>query len=322
MRWLTLVLFAAACGTDTAEPTAESANMQDSTARVAVVTGLAGPEAVRYDSLADVWFVANFNGESAGDANGFISRVSADGTIDSLRFMVGSDLAPLHGPRGMYIVGDTLWAADAAGVHGFDRTTGAHLVFHDFTSLEPSFLNDIAVGPDGALYVTDTGRGRIYRVASGEVTVAIEGDGLVTPNGITPDTRAADAGGAAGAFLVAGWNAGNRVQSWNPVSGEITDVGMANTGRFDGIEVVDGRIIVASQSDSSLHVIADSTELIIIRTPGAPADIGVDTRRSRVAVPYIALNRVDIWQLSPGGAAAAAPPSSDSTPTAGPPPSP
>jgi hypothetical protein len=31
--------------------------------------------------------------------------------------------------------------------------------------------------------------------------------------------------------------------------------------------------------------------------PGRPADIGVDTRRGRVAVPYIALNRVDIWAL-------------------------
>ncbi|HET8770822.1 MAG TPA: hypothetical protein VFM71_07560 [Gemmatimonadaceae bacterium] len=299
-----LAFIAVACGGEPPVPIAESAAMQDSTSRVAVVTGLSGPEAVRYDSIADVWFVANFNGESAGDANGFISRVLADGTIDSLRFMVGSELAPLHGPRGMYIVGDTLWAADAEGVHGFDRTTGAHLVFHDFTSLEPSFLNDIALGADGALYVTDTGRGRIYRIANGEVTVAIEGGGLVTPNGITPDTRAAGAGGAAGAFLVAGWNAGNRVQSWNPASGEIADVGMANTGRFDGIEVVDGRIIVASQSDSSLHAIADSTELVIIRTPGAPADIGVDTRRARVAVPYIALNRVDIWQIT-----AARPPS-------------
>ncbi len=296
MRWLPAVLVVAACGGEIEHvPIADAPVVQDSTARVAVVTGLSGPEAVRYDSVADVWFVANFNGDAAGDSNGFISRVSADGTIDSLRFMVGSALAPLHGPRGMYIVGDTLWAADAQGVHGFDRNTGAHLAFHDLSAHEPSFLNDVAVGPDGALYITDSGRGRVYRVAGGEATVAIEGDGLVTPNGITPDGRS-----AAGAFLVAGWNDGDRVQAWDPASGEVSDVGIANTGRFDGIEVVGGRIIVASQSDSSLHVIADSTELVLIRTPGAPADIGVDTRRARVAVPYIALNRVDIWELPRG----------------------
>jgi hypothetical protein len=33
---------------------------------------------------------------------------------------------------------------------------------------------------------------------------------------------------------------------------------------------------------------------------GRPADIGIDTRRQRVAVPYVALNRVDIWSLTGG----------------------
>ena len=29
----------------------------------------------------------------------------------------------------------------------------------------------------------------------------------------------------------------------------------------------------------------------------APADIGVDTKRNRVAVPFVARNLVEIWQL-------------------------
>ena len=99
--------------------------VQDSTHRVAVITGLSGPEAVRYDPDQDVYFVANFNGQAAGDANGFISRVGPGGTIESLRFMTGTTVAPLHGPRGMVLVGDTLWAADADGLHGFHRRTGA-----------------------------------------------------------------------------------------------------------------------------------------------------------------------------------------------------
>jgi hypothetical protein len=36
--------------------------------------------------------------------------------------------------------------------------------------------------------------------------------------------------------------------------------------------------------------------------PGRPADIGIDTRRGHVAVPYIALNRVDVWSLRPRSA--------------------
>lgn len=110
----------------------------------------APPETVRYDPDRDVWFVANF-GESVDDdrdANGFIAHTAADGTMDELRFMEGTSAAPLHMPRGMYIKGDTLWAADIDGVHGFDRRTGEQLAFVDFTKHEPGFLNDVATGPD------------------------------------------------------------------------------------------------------------------------------------------------------------------------------
>jgi hypothetical protein len=54
---------------------------------------------------------------------------------------------------------------------------------------------------------------------------------------------------------------------------------------------------VASQADSSLHLFAGGTGRPVVRTAGQPADIGVDTRRNRVAVPYISLDRVDIWDV-------------------------
>jgi hypothetical protein len=56
-------------------------------------------------------------------------------------------------------------------------------------------------------------------------------------------------------------------------------------------------LLIASQSDSSIHMLSGTSVRPYIRTPGRPADIGVDTRRSRLAVPYVDLNRVDIWAL-------------------------
>lgn len=290
---LILTLAAACAREDIPAPSPDAAGIQDSSTRVAVVTGFSGPEAVRYDSLADVWFVANFNGAPAGDSNGFISRVTADGVVDSLRFMTGSALAALHGPRGMFIQGDTLWAADAAGLHGFHRLTGAHLAFRDLSRLEPGFLNDVAAGPDGALYLTDTGTSHVYRIAGDSVTVALAPDARVgPPNGITLDRES-------GRFLLAGWEEGGMLHTWDPANGSISAMGISTLGRFDGVEVVGDAVIVASQRDSSLHRIAGGREERIVRTPGQPADIGVDTRHGRVAVPYIALDRVDIWTLPP-----------------------
>jgi sugar lactone lactonase YvrE len=279
----------AACGAG--EPPASSPPaIADSTDRVAVVTGLAGPEAVRYDPDQDVYFVGNMNGEAAGDSNGYISRVAPDGSVEAERFMEGSADAPLHGPRGMFITGDTLWVADADGLHGFDRRTGAGLTFVDFTAFEPGFLNDIVQGPDGALYITDTGLSRIYRMSDGAATIAVEDSTLHLPNGITWDPAGAR-------FLLASWGEGPSVTTWDPASGAVATAGVGSAGRFDGIELVDGRIMVASQRDSALVEIGADGMVVHIRMSGRPADIGVDTQRGRVAVPYIALDRVDIWEL-------------------------
>lgn len=280
-------------GTDESAAAADTALVvQDSTSRIAQITGLSGPEAVRYDPDQDVWFIANFgeSGDEERDGNGFITRAAADGTIEELRFMVGSGVAPLHMPRGMTIHGDTLWVADMDGVHGFDRRTGEHLRFIDMTEHEPGFINDLDVDASGVVYATDTGLGRVYRVGAERATIAVEDSMTGPPNGITwDDTRAA--------FLLAPWDGEQRLRAWDPASGAFSEVTTLPGGNFDGIEIVGGGVLLASQADSSLHLYDGTSVRTVARVPGRPADIGVDTLRGRVAVPYIALNRVDIWEI-------------------------
>lgn len=289
-----LCLIVVSCGGNRTADRAPAPDPVDTALRVAVVDGLAGPEGVRYDPELDVYFVSNFNGEPAGDANGFISRVAPDGAMESRTFMIGTDRAPLHGPRGMWLTGDTLWAVDADGVHRFDRRSGAHIGFVDFSRFAPGFLNDISRGPDGALYVTDTDRPRIYRLAADAVTIAVEDTALCGPNGITWD--------AAGArFLIASWNRGPSVHAWRHEAAGIEVLGAPGLGGFDGIELIGDLIVVASQSDSSLHAVSAAGERTILRLPGAPADIGVDTKRGHVAVPMVDRNQVEIWKLPQSG---------------------
>lgn len=274
--------------------TPEMGGVADTTDILFSVTGLSGPEAVRYDPDQDVYFVASFGepSDDPRDENGFISRVSAaTGAMEALRFMTGTPDSPLHMPRGMFIRGDTLWVADVDGVHGFLRQTGGHAAFIDFTAHAPGFLNDIAVGADGLLYVTDTGLSRVYRIrADGVAEVAIEDVRTGPPNGITWDPARA-------AFLLAPWGDETMLRAWDPATGEIRDVARLVGGRFDGIEIVDRAVLIASQNDSTLYLLDDDRPRPLIRVPGRPADIGVDTRRRHVAVPYIALNRVDVWRI-------------------------
>lgn len=157
------------------------------------------------------------------------------------------------------------------------------------SAFEPDSLNDVVLASDGALYVTDTGKKVIYRLIDGAVTIATETD--MKPNGITVNP-------ANGHLLLAPWADANELIEWDFSDGVFQSVGKFDGGgRFDGIEVVGDSIIVASQQDMSLHILAGGKDRHAIALPGKPADIAIDTRRNRVIVPYVALNRVDIIAL-------------------------
>jgi hypothetical protein len=268
-------------------------SLLDTTRRIAVVDAFTGPEAVRYDPDQDLYFVANFgSGETqANDNNGFISLLRPDGSLMSLRFIAGGEGGvTLHAPRGMTIVADTLWVADNGAVRGFNRLTGRPVASIDMTSFGAGFLNDIAAGPGGVLYVTDTPKNRVYRVFHRTATIAVEDSTLNSPNGITWDDWNSR-------FVIVPYGGSHALLAWsegNPLTPFATSTG----GKFDGIEFLGPNdLLVASQADSSLHRFVSGTGRPVIRTSGKPADIALDTKRMRVAVPSIALNRVEIWQL-------------------------
>jgi hypothetical protein len=286
----------AACSTsksDQATPDSVATAQPDSVRLIASPAGFIEPEAVRYDPDQDVYFVNSWGkgDPAAKDNNGFISRMTPDGTVDQPKFIAGGvGGTTLHSPRGMTIVGDTLWVVDADAVRAFNRRTGAPLATVDFSALKIDFLNDIAAGPD-ALYVTDTGTDRIYRIAGGRITVALQDSALGKPNGIAWDAKGHR-------FIVVPYGGESVIKAWTAGSKTLTEIGRSTGAKYDGVEILSGdRVLVASQADSSLHLFTGGTGRPIIRTGGAPADIAVDTRRNRVAVPFVDRNLVEIWQL-------------------------
>ena len=272
-----------------------------------VIGGFQGPESVRYDALQDAFFVSNIAGYgSAKDNNGYISRVSAEDPTSAIVFVQGgANGTTLHAPKGLALAGDTLWVADIDVLRAFDRNTGASLGSIDFTSDGAVMLNDIALAPDGTLRVTDTGilmlpegvkhtgPDRIFKVGPGRaVSVVASGAELRQPNGITWDSS------------------GKRwiVVSFDPFVGEIATIAEGDSvrrvvrrgkGRLDGVEVLpDGSILFTSWTDSSLHVIdATGAEKTVVRKVPEPADIGIDSRRNRVAIPLATLGQVQLWTL-------------------------
>jgi len=265
------------------------------------------PESVRYDADLDAYFVSNINGNpSVKDGNGFIARVDAGNTSAMTMFVQGGkNGATLNAPKGMAIVGDTLWVADIDAVRAFNKRTGAVIANIDLRPMKAVFLNDVAAGPDGSVYITDTGikfdekgamshpgQDQIFKITGRKPSVAIKSDpALKNPNGIAWDATN-------GRFVLGPFN-DKAVSAWKAGDSTVTPIA-TGPGGYDGVEVLaDGRILVSSWADSSVQVIANGAFRKVVGNVEAPADIGVDTKRNVLAIPRFNAGRVEYFTIAP-----------------------
>lgn len=297
----------AGCARDETEATGDSAAGVAAPAEFSRAASIQAefktPEAVRFDPIDDVFFVSNINGSPGEkDNNGFISRVRAEGgEVDSLMFIAGGrGGVTLNAPKGLALTGDTLWVTDIDAVRAFNKRTGQAIASYPVQGAV--FLNDIVAGPDGALYITDTGvriaasgmshpgPDRVFKLTrAGQVSTALQFDSLIGPNGIAWDD-------ANQHFIIVAF-AGTDILAWKPGDSATTTIA-SGKGQYDGVERLgDGRILISSWADSSIYVLDGSALVRAVPGVASPADIGVDTKRNRVAVPLFEGNRVELFAI-------------------------
>lgn len=135
------------------------------------------PESVIYDKKRDILYVSNVNMEPRQkDGNGFISRLDKSGNITDLHWIDG-----LSGPKGMAIVGDTLFAADIDEIVAMDINKAS--IIRKIPVNGARMLNDIASDSDGNLYISDTDANKIHRYSTGKLQEWMA-QGLLGPNGL------------------------------------------------------------------------------------------------------------------------------------------
>ena len=283
--------------------------------------GFDAPESVIHDEVYDVYLVSNiaptFGFPNAMDNNGFISRIYPDGTIEQLKWIEGGvGGVTLNGPKGMALVDDVLYVSDIDNVRMFDRVTGDPLGQVPVPYV-PFFtwLNDLAAGPNGDVYASDSGLGMacpppavvcpsgtdaVYRITSdGTLSVVALDPGLQGPNGMV----------ALGSNLYYTPIWGTRIYSLNP-SGKLRSRAQLSGTFLDGIvRLTNGSLLVSSWIPPAIHWV-DPTggNVSVIKTfaiidPGdpfvneVPADIGYDKTRGRLLIPFLTFNKVSIYPV-------------------------
>ena len=143
--------------------------------KVKTIDGFKTPESVKWDASSGYWFVSNINGQPpAKDGNGFISRLTKDGAVDSLHFITsGKNGVMLNAPKGIAIIGDTLFVADIDVIRSFNKVTGAPIRSWDVSKQGAKFLNDVATTPTATS--TSPTRGRLQRRMARSATRAPTG---------------------------------------------------------------------------------------------------------------------------------------------------
>ncbi len=292
MQWWSLVAIAAvlALGATTA-PAAPMTGMTVSGA------GFQTPESVLHDRVADVYLVANINGNpTAADDNGFISRVLPSGRVAALKWIDGATPeVTLHAPKGMAIVGDTLYVTDITVVRMFDRRTGRPKGTIEVPGA--TFMNDLAAGPGGVVYATDSGlkpdfspsgTDAVYRIdTAGTVRAVARATALNHPNGVAvrPD----------GTVVVVTFSATGDMYAIAP-TGQRRALPAPPKGQLDGVELLPGgAMLVSSWAASAVYRIdAAGKATVAVANVEAPADIGYDRRRGRVLIPLFTKHAVVI----------------------------
>ena len=157
------------------------------------LAGFQTPESVFYDEANDRYLVSNINGKPLdADNNGYISVVSPEGKMVTEKWISGGqNKVTLNAPKGTAIAGGVLYVADIDTVRMFDAKSGAPKGEHKVAGA--TFLNDVSAGPDGRVYVSDsglnadfgpTGTDAIYAIDKGKLKTVAKDASLGKPNGL------------------------------------------------------------------------------------------------------------------------------------------
>jgi len=265
-----------------------------STAKWTISEGITTPESVYVDPASGFVFISSVVGQpNEKDGKGHISKATADGKVVSAAWVIG-----LNAPKGLRSYRGTLWTADIDEVIGIDIASGK--ITSRVKPTGAQFLNDVAVGADGTVYVSDFMLSRIYAVKDSKATTFADGPDLEWPNGLLVDGDR---------LIVAAWGkpeadfstkVPGRIYALDLKTKQKTLITPKPAGNFDGLES-DGKggfLATDYLAGKLVRISAKGDIQLVSQFMQGSADIGFIPKSNTVLVPHMNENKVSAYDIS------------------------
>lgn len=239
-------------------------------------------ESVCYDSANQQLFVSCIDGNpTEKDGNGFISQVSLSGQVIVFRWA-----SNLNAPKGMGITNGFLYATDIDRVVKLNLEDGKLLTV--FNVEDAKFLNDITIGPDGNVYISDMHSNNIHRIVNNRIELWVSNPILQSPNGLNYLGDEILVGTSNGIFAI-------------NINDKAIRHLVKDTGGIDGLEIFeDGYFIISDWSGKVQLVHPERAPILLMNTTDEginAADIEYIAEREMLLVPTFMNNKVMAYKI-------------------------
>jgi sugar phosphate isomerase/epimerase len=264
-----------------------------------ITKNLDAPESCYFDNGSKAWYVTSLGGGGVPlekDGFGWITKLDREGKILKSRWVEGLDA-----PTGMTSFGNTLFVVDKGVLVEIDIPSAK--IIRRVVLKGAQFANDVAVAPNGDVYISDTFTDTIYRLPyKGELEVFFSSKDLEYPNGLWVDGNS---------LIIATWGpmtdratfATSRkgtLKKLNLKTKQLEKIGKgAPIANFDavvkygkyyyGSEWVDGKLLRIDQKGNVKVLLTGYNQF---------ADFGVDQERGILMMPEMSSNRVFTINIS------------------------
>ncbi|NOZ13120.1 MAG: PQQ-binding-like beta-propeller repeat protein [Acidobacteria bacterium] len=230
-------------------------------------------ESVNYDARRNVLYASCINGSPAAkDGNGFISKLKPDGTVLRLKWVSG-----LNAPKGAAVAGSRLFVSDIDVLVEINIETGK--IIARYPAPGAQFLNDVVLGPDGTIYVSDSSAvSAVYRFNGKSLSLWFKDKRVPGPNGLA----------VSGNTLIVGSGRNGTIAAVSFKTGRMRVIARSKYG-VDGLIPLGNRRFLTSDWKGHTGIAGpDSAYTLLLDTAGQhinAADLGYISGKKLFIVP-------------------------------------